>query len=119
MRTVVRLLDPHTGQLLREHLRQQRGRHRIQERTARANTAVQSPTAAPRRRAGPHVGAFCQCHAPANGRDCRAPHPWACCRWRKKYGVAATDDACAAALELGCLSNTASCAATWNASACR
>src|SRR5258708_31719611 len=27
----VRLIDPRTGQLLREHLRQQRGRHRLHE----------------------------------------------------------------------------------------
>jgi hypothetical protein len=30
-RLYVRLLDPQTGQLLREHLRQERGRHRIKE----------------------------------------------------------------------------------------
>ncbi len=42
---IVRVLDPRTGQLLREHLRQQRGRHRIQDedqpsarlRSARSN----------------------------------------------------------------------------------
>jgi hypothetical protein len=31
----LRLLDPRTGQLLREHLREARGRHRIKTRTAR------------------------------------------------------------------------------------
>src|SRR5204862_8182211 len=36
----VRLLDPRTGQLLREHLRQQRGRHRIQEEDRPSRTPL-------------------------------------------------------------------------------
>jgi len=36
----VRLIDPLTGQLLREHLRQQRGRHRIQEQDQHATVAA-------------------------------------------------------------------------------
>ena len=38
--TQVRLIDPHTGQLLREHLRQQRGRHRIQEKDRPSRTPL-------------------------------------------------------------------------------
>ena len=36
----VRLLDPRTGQLLREHLRQERGRHRIQEQDRAKRTPL-------------------------------------------------------------------------------
>src|ERR1017187_7495910 len=41
----VRLIDPLSGQLLREHLRQQRGRHRIQEqdRSEEHTSELQSP----------------------------------------------------------------------------
>ena len=47
----VRLLDPLTGQLLREHLRQQRGRHRIQdEDRPQTNTVDHATAAAPRRK---------------------------------------------------------------------
>src|SRR6185437_13268141 len=38
--THVRLIDPRSGQLLREHLRQQRGRHRIQEEDRPSRTPL-------------------------------------------------------------------------------
>jgi hypothetical protein len=38
--TPVRLIDPRTGQLLREHSRQQRGRHRIQEQDRPSRTPL-------------------------------------------------------------------------------
>ena len=46
----VRLIDPLSGQLLREHLRQQRGRHRIQEqdRPTRTPLSTNSYCAAPK-----------------------------------------------------------------------
>src|SRR3954454_24712889 len=36
----VQLMDPRTGQLLREHLRQQRGRHRIQDEDRPSRTPL-------------------------------------------------------------------------------
>jgi len=54
-------MDPRTGQLLREHLRQQRGRHRIQDEDRSPRTPFSTKQL--RRRAehtGPHIGALCQ-----------------------------------------------------------
>ena len=49
--THVRLIDPLTGQLLREHLRQERGRHRIQEQDRPSkNPAGHAATAGARRK---------------------------------------------------------------------
>ena len=41
----VRLLDPHTGELLREHLSQKRGGHRIPTRIARGSATWNAGTA--------------------------------------------------------------------------
>ena len=57
----VRLLDPLTGQLLREHLRQQRGRHRIQDEDRPTRTPLCTQQLLRRaEKAGPHIGALCQ-----------------------------------------------------------
>ena len=98
----VRLLDPTTGQLLREHLRAPRGWHRIaRRRPARAHAAEDAGAArrAPRPPAR-HIGTVCEhIHqhegAPASGASS------ACSRSRKKHGPAVVDDAAKAALELG------------------
>ena len=66
-----------TGQLLREHLRQQRGRHRINdEDRPNANTASArcSCWRAPNK-TGTTSAHFCQHDACATRRDSRAPHP--------------------------------------------
>ena len=57
----VRVLDPLTGQLLREHLRQERGRHRIQDED-RSRKTPQSTTQLLARceAAGRNIGALCQ-----------------------------------------------------------
>src|SRR5262245_16892517 len=57
----VRILDPRSGRLLREHLRTRRGFHRIEERDLPARTS-QSTAALLRRayNAGAHVGALCE-----------------------------------------------------------
>ena len=57
----VRLIDPLSGQLLREHLRQQRGRHRIQEQDRPSRTPSSRKQLLHRAEtAGPHIGALCQ-----------------------------------------------------------
>src|ERR1700759_3496757 len=56
----VRLIDPLTGQLLREHLRQQRGRHRIQEEDRPARTPLSTQQLLNRAaKAGAHIGTLC------------------------------------------------------------
>jgi hypothetical protein len=57
----VRVLDPRTGQLLREHLRQERGRYHIEEQDKPdhmlpSTTRLLARCAA----AGPNIGALCQ-----------------------------------------------------------
>jgi transposase len=57
----VRLLDPKTGQLLREHLRQQRGGHRIKDEDRPSRTPLGTEQLLHRaERAGRHIGALCQ-----------------------------------------------------------
>jgi hypothetical protein len=55
------VLDPRTGQLLREHLRQERGRHRIpnEDRPAHAPRSTLQLLARCEK-AGPHIGTLCQ-----------------------------------------------------------
>ena len=96
----VRLLDPQNGQLLREHLRQTRGRHRIQEQDRARRTplgTVQLLTRAAN--AGPHIGELArgmhQRQAEAALRRIQG-----ILSFTRKYGAARVDDACAAALEL-------------------
>src|SRR5438105_245315 len=56
----VRLLDPATGRLLREHLRQQRGRHRIKDEDRPKRTPPEVGKLLYRaQRAGEHVGKLC------------------------------------------------------------
>ena len=57
----VRILDPRTGQLLREHLRQQRGLHRIKDEDKPAQMLPSTTRLLARcEAAGPHIGALCQ-----------------------------------------------------------
>src|SRR6201993_949313 len=59
--THVRLIDPLTGQLLREHLRQQRGRHRIQDQDRPGRIPFSTQQLLSRaEKAGTHIGALCQ-----------------------------------------------------------
>lgn len=96
----VRLLDPRTGQLLREHLRQARGRHRIKDEDRAKRTPLGTVHLLTRaEQSGPHIGQFAkalhQRQAEAAVRRIQGLLSFA-----KKYGVARVDDACAAALEL-------------------
>jgi hypothetical protein len=57
----VRLLDPKTGQLLREHLRQKRGWHRIKQEDRPPRTPLSTSQLLGRAgRAGSHIGALCE-----------------------------------------------------------
>jgi transposase len=97
----VRLLDPKTGQLLREHLRQERGRHRIREEDRPARTPASTEQLLRRAQsAGEHIGAFCaQIHRTDGEPGVR--RLLGVLSLAKKYGAAAVDEACATALEMG------------------
>jgi len=57
----VRLLNPTTGQLLREHLRQERGRHRIHDEDHPRRTPLSTQQLLHRAgKAGKHIGQLCQ-----------------------------------------------------------
>ncbi|HEY0944257.1 MAG TPA: IS21 family transposase [Opitutaceae bacterium] len=101
----VRLLDPRTGQLLREHLRQERGRHRIPDEDKPAHMLPSTTRLLARcEAAGSHIGALCQ-------RMYRDEGVVAIRRIQgilslaKQHGAALADDGCAAALESGVPSN--------------
>lgn len=96
----VRLLDPKTGQLLREHLRQQRGSHRIKDEDRPSQTPLGILQLLARtERAGRHIGALCQGMHHRQG-EAAVRRILGVLSLAKKYGAAATDDACAAALEV-------------------
>jgi transposase len=96
----VRILDPKTHQLLREHVCQERGRHRIRPEDNPKKTPFTTVQLLARAsRAGAQIGAFCEAlhrhHGEAGVRGILGVLALA-----KKFGVAAAEDACAAALEL-------------------
>jgi len=97
----IRLFDPKTGALLREHVRQSRGKRRMREEDAPARTHVGVVRLLGRaRRAGSAIGALCDTIHRQDG-------PAAVRRIQgvlallKKHGSARVEAACAAALELG------------------
>jgi len=70
----IRLIDPRSGQLLREHFRQQRGRHRIQDKDRPPRTPLATHQLLRRAEiTGPHVGALCQAMHRTQG-QMAAPH---------------------------------------------
>jgi hypothetical protein len=97
----VRLLDPHTGQLLCEHRRQGRGLHRIRDEDRPRRTPPSTEQLLARTvTAGPSIGALCAAiHAQDGVVGIR--RILGVLALAKQHGVAAVDDACAAALELG------------------
>lgn len=97
----VRLLDPSSGGLLREHLSQARGRHRILDEDRSARTPKSTEVLLRRARAaGKHIGTLCDLIHHLDG-------PLAVRRilgilgLAKKYGAVAVEEATHAALELG------------------
>jgi hypothetical protein len=99
--TLVRLLNPTTGQLLREHLRQERGRHRIldQDRPSRTPQSTQILLGRAEK-AGRNIGALCQT-LHRNYGQVAVRKILGVLSLAKKYGAASTDDACAMGLETG------------------
>jgi transposase len=96
----VRILDPKTGQLLREHWRQSPGRHRIHpaDRPTRTpQTTLQLLAHAAR--AGKHIGAVCEQIHRRDGEP-GVRRILGVLSLAKKRGPAIVDDACAAALEV-------------------
>jgi len=97
----VRLLDPRNGQLLREHLRQKRGWHRIQEADRSPRTPLSTVQLLERAsRAGAHIGNLCQAIHQRQG-QVGVRRILGVLSLAKKFGPAMVDQACAAALELG------------------
>jgi transposase len=95
----VRLLDPATGRLLREHRRLAPGR--------RASSPADRPTRTPpttltllaqAARAGPHIGTLCEAIHRRDG-EAGGRRILGVLSLVKKHGPAAVEDACAAALE--------------------
>jgi hypothetical protein len=96
----VRLLDPQTGQLLREHQRQQRGRHRIKDEDRPKRTPLGIVQLLARAaQAGPHIGQFAKALHERQA-EAAVRRIQGILSFTKKYGVARVEDACAAALEL-------------------
>jgi transposase len=96
----VRLLDPRTGQLLREHLRQARGRRRIEDADRPKRTPLGTVQLLERAaRSGPHIGQLTKVLYELQA-EAAVRRILGILSFGKKYGVARVDDACAAALEL-------------------
>ena len=97
----VRLLDPHTGQLLREHLRVPRGWHRIEDRDRPARTPAKILTLlAAARRTGPAISTICDQIHHRDG-DAGVRRILGVLALTKKHGPTAAEEAATAALELG------------------
>ncbi len=97
----VRLLDPKTGQLLREHVRQKRGWYRIKPEDHSKHTPLRTSQLLWRAgRAGTHIGTLCEAIYRQQG-EVGVRRILGVLALAKKYGTAAADQACAAALEIG------------------
>ena len=97
----VRLLNPRTGQLLREHLRNARGGHRIKDEDRPKQTPLSTQQLLGRAdKTGAQIGTLCRGMHQARG-EIAVRHILGVLSLAKKYGGATVDDACAAALEVG------------------
>jgi transposase len=97
----VRLLAPHTGQLLREHLRQKRGGHRINPEDSPKRTPLSTTKLLWRaEQAGAQIGELCHTMHRQQG-ELAIRRIQGVLSLAKKHGTATVEDACAAALELG------------------
>ena len=97
----VRILDPRNYQLLREHLRQFPGNYRINEEDRSNKTPLTTVQLLARAaKAGPHIGQLCQAIY-RNEAELGIRRILGVVALVKKHGVAAVDNACAAALDLG------------------
>ena len=97
----VRLLDPATGQLLREHLRTSRGWHRIADDDRPARTPPKTlALLAAAKRAGPAISAVCN-HIHRHEGAAGVRRILGVLSLARKHGVAVVEDAATGALELG------------------
>lgn len=96
----VRLMDPRTGQLLREHLRQERGRHRIDDQDRSPKTPLSTARLLARTEAAAvNIGTLCHAMHRRDG-EIAVRRILGILSLVKKHGAAAVDEACAAALEI-------------------
>ena len=99
--TQMRILDPRTNQLLREHLRQRPGGYRIEDEDRPKKMPLTTAQLLRRaERAGTQIGIFCNTIYQREG-ELGIRHILGVFSLAKKYGVAALEDACAVALEMG------------------
>ena len=97
----VRLLDPGTGQLLREHLRTQRGWHRIADDDRPTRTPPKTlALLAAAKRAGPAISTVCD-HIHRHAGAAGVRRILGVLSLVKKHGPAVVEHAATAALELG------------------
>ena len=97
----VRLLDARTGELLREHVPQQRGRHRTRDEDKPKKTpATTEQLLARTRAAGKKLGAVATAIHQKDG-ELGVRRIVGLLGLAKKHGPRAVDDACAMALEVG------------------
>ena len=97
----VRLLHPQTGELLREHLPQVRGKHRIKDEDRPKQTPPGTQYLLLRAgRAGQHIGAVCRRMYEEEG-QVAVRRIQGVLALAKKHGPAMVDDACDVALEIG------------------
>jgi transposase len=97
----VRILDPKTHQLLREHVRQKRGGYRVRpEDNPKATPRTTVQLLARARRAGPHIGRLAEAIHRRQG-EAAVRRILGVLALAKKYGLPAVEDAASAALELG------------------
>lgn len=98
---VVRLIDPKTGQLLREHLRRERGRRAVHPDDRPSRTPPTTIDLLARAgRAGRSIGTVAQRIHATDG-EAGVRRILGVLSLAKKHGGATVDDACAAALEMG------------------
>jgi hypothetical protein len=97
----VRIIDPQTKQLMREHIRQLPGRYRINNEDRPKKTPVSTVHLLARAtKAGTHIGQLCNAIYHEEG-ALGIRRILGVLSLAKKHGVAALEDACATALELG------------------
>ena len=96
----VRILDPRTHQLLREHVGQERGRHRVRPEDNPKKTPLTTAKLLSRAACvGSHIGTFCEAIHHHQG-ESGIRRILGVLSLVKKFGVHTVEDACAAALEL-------------------
>jgi hypothetical protein len=102
---VVRVLDPRSGQLLREHLRQQRGGYRIPEEDKPAKTPRSTAQLLARcGNIGLHIGTLAEQMYQRDG-QASIRRILGLTGLARKHGAALANDACAAALDCGLTAN--------------